>query len=59
MPRSRWEGIDVIDISKFLINNLKDALKLMVNRLKKEKYVVNDNKLWADFIKVEEEFLLK
>jgi hypothetical protein len=58
MPRARWEGTDVIDIRKYLINNLKDALKLMVNRLKKEKYIVNDNKLWADFIKVEEEFLL-
>ncbi|WP_026695354.1 hypothetical protein [Peribacillus kribbensis] len=59
MPRSRWEGIEVIDIRKYLICNLKDALQLMINRLKKEKYVVNDKELWADFSKVEEAFLLK
>lgn len=59
MPRLRWEGIDAKEIRKYLISNLKDALQLMINRLKKEKYVVNDKELWADFSKVEEEFLLK
>lgn len=59
MPRSRWEGVDSIDIKKYLINQLKDAVDLMLIRLKKEKYIVNDQELWADFRKVEEEFLLK
>ncbi|RDW14959.1 hypothetical protein [Oceanobacillus chungangensis] len=58
MPRSRWEGITAIDIRKYLINQLNNALELMVKRLKKEKYVVNDIELWTDFAKVKEEFLL-
>ncbi|MBA9025750.1 hypothetical protein [Peribacillus huizhouensis] len=59
MPRSRWEGVDPVDIRKYLINQLRIALELMLKRLKKEKYTVNDTELWADFSKVEEEFLLK
>lgn len=58
MPRSRWEGITAIDIRKYLINQLNNALELMVKRLKKEKYDVNDFELWTDFAKVKEEFLL-
>jgi hypothetical protein len=58
MPRSRWEGITAIDIRKYLINQLNNALELMVKRLKKEKYDVNDSELWTDFAKVKEEFLL-
>ncbi len=56
MPRSRWEGINAIDIRKYLLNHLKDALELMVKRLKKEKYDVNDTKLWTDLKKVEGDF---
>jgi hypothetical protein len=59
MPISRWKGIDEINIRKFLVSNLKYALVLIVNRLKREKYIVNDSELWADFSNVEEEFLLK
>ncbi|PUB09977.1 hypothetical protein [Paenisporosarcina sp. OV554] len=57
MPRSRWEGINGIDIRNYLIENLKLALELMVKRLKKEKYKVNENGIWTDFAKVEGEFL--
>ncbi|WP_108670431.1 hypothetical protein [Peribacillus acanthi] len=59
MPRSKWEGIGEKEIKEYLINNLKEALELIVNRLKKERYPVNDNVLWVDFGKVKEEFLLK
>ncbi|WP_205847832.1 hypothetical protein [Planococcus halocryophilus] len=59
MPRSRWEGVNSIDIKKYLIDQLKDALDLMLIRLNKEIYIVNDQELWTDFRKVEEEFLLK
>lgn len=58
MPRERWENINSIEIKKYLINSLKTALELMVNRLKKEKYEVNDIDLWSDFAKVEKDFLL-
>lgn len=37
MPRSRWEGVDPVDIRKYLINQLRNALELMLKRLKKEK----------------------
>ena len=58
MPRSRWEGINAKDIRIYLIDNLKEALELMIKRLKKEKYKVNENGLWTDFAKVERDFLL-
>jgi len=58
MPRSRWEGNNAKDIRSYLIDNLKEALELMVNRIKKEKFKVHDNDLWTDFAKVEGEFLL-
>ncbi|MFC6039536.1 hypothetical protein ACFPYN_08875 [Paenisporosarcina macmurdoensis] len=57
MPRSKWEGLNGIEIKNYLIDNLKEALELMVKRLKKEKYKVNENELWTDFAKVEGEFL--
>lgn len=58
MPRSRWEGNNAKDIRNYLFDNLKEALELMVKRLKKEKFKVDDNELWTDFAKVEGEFLL-
>ncbi|WP_018393078.1 hypothetical protein [Bacillus sp. 37MA] len=58
MPRSKWEGINAEDIRKYLIGNLKDALVLMIKRLKKEKYTVKDTELWTDLKKVEEDFFL-
>ena len=42
MPRDRWKTANTIEIKKYLINNLKTALELMVIRLKKEKFEVND-----------------
>jgi hypothetical protein len=58
MPRSKWEGIDGKEIRQYLISNLRNALELMINRFKKEKYTVKDMELWVDFSKVEEKFLL-
>ncbi|WP_141676213.1 hypothetical protein [Pseudobacillus wudalianchiensis] len=58
MPRSRWEGANAVDIKKYLFDNLKNALELIVKRLKKEKYVVNDAELWGDLKEVENGFLL-
>jgi hypothetical protein len=59
MPRSRWEGINPVDIRKYLIYQLRNALELMLKRFKKEKYTVNDTELRAYFSKVEEEFFIK
>jgi hypothetical protein len=59
MPISRWKGVGDIEIRSYLITNLKQALILIVNRLKKEKFLVIESKLWADFSLVEENFLLK
>ncbi|MFD1030793.1 hypothetical protein ACFQ1X_05050 [Metaplanococcus flavidus] len=36
MPRSKWEGVTPIEIRKFLIDHAREALELMINRLKKE-----------------------
>lgn len=36
MPRDRRETANTIEIKKYLNNNLKTELELMVNRLKKE-----------------------
>ncbi|MFF5397244.1 hypothetical protein ACFY5J_12585 [Peribacillus butanolivorans] len=58
MPRERWEIVNIIEIKKYLISHLKTALELMIKRLKKEKYEVNEIDLWSDFAKVEEEFLI-
>jgi hypothetical protein len=57
VPRSRWEGVPPIELKKYLIQNLKDAIKLMVNRLKKEKADVDEKRLFSDLAKVEDEFL--
>ncbi|SFC51203.1 hypothetical protein SAMN05443252_10430 [Bacillus sp. OV322] len=58
MPISRWKGINGYDIRKYLINNLREAVKLMVKRLNKENFTVNEKELWTDFNKVEKEFFL-
>ncbi|MHB1000352.1 MAG: hypothetical protein ACYC27_14010 [Armatimonadota bacterium] len=57
MPKSRWQGVSPIEIRKYLLENLKQALVLIVQRLKKEKYDVDDVRLFQDFEKVEKEYL--
>lgn len=57
MPKYRWQGVSPIEIRKYLLENLKQALKLMVQKLKKEKYEVDDVRLFKDFEKVEKEYL--
>jgi hypothetical protein len=57
MPRSRWEGVSQPEIRRFLNGNLKNALHLMVNRLKKEHIEVDEERLFKDYAKVEKEFL--
>ena len=57
MPKHRWQGVPPIEIRKYLLENLKQALKLMVQKLKKEKYEVDDVRLFKDFEKVEKEYL--
>ncbi|MGG3451735.1 hypothetical protein [Domibacillus aminovorans] len=58
MPRSKWENVEPKNIRGYLVLHFKNALDLMIRRLKKEKYVVSENDLWNDFKKVEDEFLL-
>jgi hypothetical protein len=57
MPRSKWQGATTPDIRTFLITNMKQALQLMVNKLKKEHIDVNEKRLFEDFAKVEQEYL--
>ena len=57
MPKNRWEGISQIEIRRYLIENLKQALLLIVEKLKKEKYVLEEERLLKDFKKVEQEYL--
>ncbi|MDA8212700.1 MAG: hypothetical protein M0021_12595 [Clostridia bacterium] len=57
VPRNRWEGISPLEIRKYLIENLRQALILMVNKLKKEKIFVDEGRLFQDFAKVEQEYL--
>lgn len=57
MPKSRWQGVSPIEIRKYLLENLKQALKLFVQRLRKEKYEVDDVRLFRDFENVEKEYL--
>ncbi len=59
VPRSRWENVSPNEIRLYLINNLKQALTLMVNKLKKEKVSVNDALLFEDVARVEEEYLIE
>lgn len=39
MPRHRWQGVSPIEIRRYLLENLKQALHLFVGKLRKEKYV--------------------
>ena len=57
MPRNRWEGASDLEIRRYLVKNLKNALHLIVSRLKKEYMEVDEEKLFFDFAKVEKEFL--
>ena len=57
MPRAKWENIEKKIIKTYVISNLRKALELSINRLKKEKYVVDEEKLWNDFKQVETKFL--
>ncbi|MDA8235188.1 MAG: hypothetical protein M0Z31_10385 [Clostridia bacterium] len=57
MPRNRWEGASAKEIRCYLAENLKQALELFVKRLKKEKISVNEERLFQDYAKVEDEYL--
>jgi len=59
VPKSCWYGIEELEIRKYLIINLKIALKLMVERLEKDKGVVDTDRLFSDILNVEKEFLDK
>ena len=57
MPRNHWQGVSPIEIRRYLLENFKQALHLFVGKLRKEKYEVDDVRLFADFEKVEKEYL--
>jgi hypothetical protein len=57
VPQNRWDGVDPFELRHYLINNVKQAIKLMVEKLEKEKIQVNSKRLFCDIKKVEEEFL--
>lgn len=57
MPQARWESKTDFEIREYLIVNLKSALEAMIKRLKKEKYEVQETRLWEDFSEVEKQSL--
>jgi hypothetical protein len=58
MPRNRWQNVSPSLIRQFLITNLKLALEAFVDRLKKEKIAVDDERLFDDFKKVEKAYIV-
>ncbi|OES45452.1 hypothetical protein [Domibacillus iocasae] len=57
MPKSRWEEKSDYEIREYLINCFQEALSLIVKRLKKEKFSIDDKKLFTDFEKVKVDYL--
>ncbi len=57
VPRSKWENVDSAQFRVYLFTQLRIAFEMMITRLKKEKYKVQEAEFWADLSKVEERFL--
>ncbi|KZE69148.1 hypothetical protein AWM68_02450 [Fictibacillus phosphorivorans] len=58
MPESKWKNQMPNSIRDFLISHLVLSLELMIKRLKKELFAVNEAELWADISRVKERFLV-
>lgn len=57
MPRARWEGMPPSKIRKYLSDSVAQAITLCVERLKKDKSVVDSETLFRDYAKVRVEYL--
>lgn len=57
MPKSRWVNATPLKIRQYLIVNLKQALIYIVDKLKKEKYIVREEDLFRDYKNVETKFI--
>jgi len=56
MPRSRWEGVAPQEIKDFLATMTREALGLIVNRIRKLKLEVDSERLEKDLDQVLSEF---
>jgi hypothetical protein len=57
VPRWAWENKTENEIKTYLLNGLKEAIDLMISRLKKERIEVDELKLYHDLTLVEKEYL--
>jgi hypothetical protein len=57
VPRWAWENKTENEIKTYLFNGLKEAINLMLSKLKKEKIEVDELRLFHDIALVEKEYL--
>lgn len=57
VPRQRWENKSETEIKVYLFNGLREAVNLMLIKLKKEKIHVEEENLLNDLLVVEREYL--
>ncbi len=57
VPESRWLDKSSEEIRGYLFNQFEQALRLMVEKIKTEKLIVDDSKLFEDFSIVKEKYL--
>jgi hypothetical protein len=57
VPRHRWENVSGQEIKRYLFNYLEEAIHLMINRLKSEKFTINEEDILKDLSAVKKEYL--
>lgn len=57
IPRSSWEHKSEHEIKTYLFCGFKEAIDLILNKLRKEKIEVDEVKLFHDLTRVEKQFL--
>jgi hypothetical protein len=57
VPKSRWQNVTAQEIRQYLLENVKLALEAFVKKLKKEHIRVDEKRLFADFARVERDYL--
>ena len=57
VPRSRWEGVPGIEIRKYLAACVEDAFQRMIDKLRRDKVVVDGDALLRDFAVAKAQYL--
>ena len=57
VPRSRWEGVPGIEIRKYLAACVEDAFQRMIDKLRRDKVVVDGDALLRDFAIAKAQYL--